>query len=203
MTELYRIAKSCTPNFALTLHTRTPVTAITSASSSSLTLPRRYIINTPRGTISCSYIIHATNAYTSHLLPHFTGPEGIIPVRGQVIALRAAVDRDELRPAGWVANESFEYWFPLPVKYDGGKEGSKKRPLVILGGGREVATAPFEVYEDDDSVINEDVSRVLKDFLPGLFEGKYEKGREPEMEWVSLPFNTICLQNPWIDGVVS
>jgi hypothetical protein len=110
-----------------------------------------------------------------------------------VIALRAAVDRDELRPAGWVANESFEYWFPLPIKYDGGKEGNKKCPLVILGGGREVATAPFEVYEDDDSVINEDVSRVLKDFLPGLFAGKYEKGREPEMEWVSLSCNTICL----------
>ena len=103
------------------------------------------------------------------------------------------MDRVELRPSGWVANEGFEYWFPLPAKYDRSKEENKNYPLVILGGGREFATSPFEVYEDDDSVINEDVSRILRDFLPGLFEGKYEKAREPEMEWVSL---SICLCNP-------
>jgi glycine/D-amino acid oxidase-like deaminating enzyme len=149
-------------------------------------MPRRYTINTPRGSISCSYIIHATNAYASHLLPHFTGPAGIIPNRGQVIALRAAVGRDKLGMAGWVANEISEYWFPMPAKYDGGKDGN---PLVILGGGREATAPRYEMYEEDDSVINEDVSRLLKDFLPNLFEGRYEKGREPEMEWVRLPID--------------
>lgn len=59
-------------------------------------------------------------------------------------------------------------------------------PLVILGGGRESASPQFELYEEDDSVINGDVSRALKDFLPNLFEGRYEKGREPEMEWVCV-----------------
>jgi len=171
------------------MHTRTPVTSITSRSpASSLVIPRRYIINTPRGGISCSYVIHATNAYASHLLPHFTGPRGIIPNRGQVIALRAAVGRDKLGMAGWVANEVFEYWSPMPAKYDGGKGENEENPLVILGGGREATAPQFELYEDDDSVINEDVSRLLKDFLPNLFEGRYEKGREPEMEWVRPPF---------------
>jgi len=56
-----------------------------------------------------------------------------------------------------------------------------------------VSTSPFEVYEDDDSVTNKDVSRALKDFLPGLFQGRYVKEREPEMEWVSLPLNDIGL----------
>jgi len=108
------------------------------------------------------------------------------------MALRAAVGRDELRTSGWIANGSFEYWFPLPAKYDGGKEGNEQSPLVVLGGGREVSTS-FEVYQDDDSMTNKDVSRALKDFLPGLFQGKYVKGREPEMEWVSSPFNDIGL----------
>lgn len=88
--------------------------------------------------------------------------------------------------AGWDANEISEYWFPMPAKYDGGKDGN---PLVILGGGREATAPRFELYEDDDSVINDDVSRLLKDFLPNLFEGRYENGREPEMEWVRLPIN--------------
>jgi len=103
-----------------------------------------------------------------------------------VIALRAAVGRDKLGMASWVANEILEYWFPMPAKYDGGNDGN---PLVILGGGSEATAPQFELYEEDDSVINEDVGRLLKDFLPNLFEGKYEKGREPEMEWVRLPID--------------
>ena len=185
VTELYKIAKSRTPSFSLNLHTRTPVTSITTSSLySSATIPRQHIVNTPRGPISCSYIIHATNAYASHLLPHFTGPKGIIPNRAQVIALRAVVNRDELGMAGWSANEGFEYWFPMSVKYDGGKDGDKKTPLVILGGGREAAAPNYEFYEDDDSVLNKDVSRALQNFLPSVFEGRYQKGRQPEMEWV-------------------
>jgi glycine/D-amino acid oxidase-like deaminating enzyme len=152
-------------------------------------MPRRHIVNTPRGSISCSYIIHATNAYASQLLPHFTGPNGIIPNRAQVVALRAAVSRDKLGMAGWSANEGFEYWFPMSAKYDGGKDETEWNPLIILGGGREVTAPHFEIYEDDDSVLNEKVSRALKDFLPSLFEGRYEKGREPEMEWVCLLFD--------------
>jgi len=110
------------------------------------------------------------------------------------IALRAAVHRDILGMAGWVANQAFEYWFPMPAKYDRGKDRDEATPLVILGGERKEIVPRFEtcedhdslINEDDDSVIKEDVSRALKDFLPHLFEGKYEKGREPEMEWVSL-----------------
>ena len=91
--------------------------------------------------------------------------------------------------AGWGANEGFEYWFPMSAKYDDGKDGEGKTPLVILGGGREATAPQFEIHQEDDSVINEDVSRVLKDFLPKWFKGKYEQGRNAEMEWVGPPFN--------------
>lgn len=86
--------------------------------------------------------------------------------------------------SGWGANQGFEYWFPRPSK--SGEGGDDENPLVILSGGRETASTQFELYEGDDSVIDKDVSRTLNEFLPNLFEGKYEKGREPEMEWVCL-----------------
>ena len=138
-------------------------------------------MNTPRGTITCSYIIHATNGYASHLLPQFTGPgpQAIIPTRGQVLALRASVPIKKLGKSAWVANDGFKYWFPRPTP-------KGENPLVILGGRREASKKPYELYVEEDSVINEDVSKALRGFLPGIFEGKFEEGREPEMEWVCL-----------------
>jgi len=192
VTELYNIARRKTSNFSLNIHTRTPVTSITPISHNSSNPSRRWTMNTPRGSISCSYIIHATNAYASHLLPHMHGPSGIIPTRGQVIALRAAATLSELSKTSWDGNEGFEYWFPRPVNKSEGT-GTEKNPLVIIGGGREAAEPPFEYYQTDDSVTNKDVGKALKDFLPDVFPGKFEKGREPEMEWVSL-FYVLALQ---------
>lgn len=112
VTKLYRLAKSRTgPGFDLTLHTYTPVTAIESAkvlssvSGSSTNATRAYTLSTPRGTIACSRVVHATNGYASHLLPFLAGPQGIVPVRGQVIATRASVGTDEIKTNGWTGNE--------------------------------------------------------------------------------------------------
>ena len=167
VTELYKIAKSCTPDFLLTLHTWTPVTSITSNSlSSSSNIPCQYFINTPHAPISCSYIIHATNAYASCLLLHFTSPQGIIPNHGQVIALQIVVHRDTLGMAEWVTNQAFKFWFPTPSKYDRGKDRDEVAPLVILGGEQKENVPQFKmcnnnslINEDDDFVIKEDVVR--------------------------------------------
>ena len=59
-------------------------------------------------------------------------------------------------------------------------------PLVIVGGGREAAAPTYETGVEDDSVTNPSVSRVLRDFLPEVFPGKYERGREFEMEWTGI-----------------
>lgn len=106
------------------------------------------------------------------------GPEGIIPIRGQVMVLRAAAPTAEITKTSWGANQGFEYWFPRPVKGD-------ENPLIILGGGREMSGPNFETYVADDSAVNEDVGKALRGFLPSLFHDRYEKGREPEMEWAS------------------
>jgi glycine/D-amino acid oxidase-like deaminating enzyme len=173
---LYKLAKEQSSNFSLNLLTQTPVTSISRVCAA----PRRWSVETPRGKISCSYVLHATNAYASHLLPHLYGPNGIIPTRGQVLAMRAAAPPDVITKCAWSSNEGFEYWFPRPMK-DG--EGT---PLVILGGARETVNPRYELYEVDDSVCNEDVGRALRKFLPCVFPGKFEKDREPEIEWVGF-----------------
>jgi hypothetical protein len=101
--------------FQLSLHTHTPVTSVTPVSAC---LAPMYDVHTPRGTIRTPLVVYATNAYTSHLLPHLTGPEGIVPVRGQVAAIRADVgyidegDAEGITRTAWkgmaaVASSSF------------------------------------------------------------------------------------------------
>lgn len=109
------------------------------------------------------------------------GPAGIVPTRGQAMALRAEVGIDELTKASWDLGLS-ESWFPRPVKGD-----SEEKPLVIIAGCRK-ASETRGYYDVDDSVVNRDVSRALREVFPPLFEGKYEREREPELEWVSCSF---------------
>lgn len=71
-----------------------------------------------------------------------------------------------------------EYWFPRPIKT------TNEKPLIILGGARGSASPAFEAYIDDDTTCNPQVGKTLRAFLPAVFEGKFEPGREPEMEWV-------------------
>lgn len=181
---LYNLAANATDNFSLSLHTRTPVTAISPSSAPS----RRWTLSTARGNISCSYVVHATNAYAAHLLPWMHGPNGIIPTRGQVVAVRANT-QNALGRTGFIGNEGFEYWFPrphpgLPLRGEDG-ENEQRGQLVILGGGREATQdGGYEFYEADDSVVNPEVGAVLRRFLPAIFPGKFDKGKEVEMEWV-------------------
>jgi len=166
-------------NFDLILHTHTPVQRITPSSDA-----YRWIVHTPRGDIKTKYIIHATNAYASHLLPHLSAPKtGIIPTRGQVAAIRASVPSPSLWSGslpGWGGNQGYEYWFARPPSSD------KERPLVILGGGRETSGPEFEYNIADDSVVNPVISKTLRAFLPAVYEGRFGKDVDAEMEWVSF-----------------
>jgi len=177
VTRLYYLAQN-SPHLDLHLFTSVPVTRISRSDSES----PRWSIKTPRGNITTTYVIHATNAYASHLLPHLAGPGGIIPTRGQVIATRASVTGEELTRVGWGGNEGFEYWFPRPLD----RTKAEERPLVILGGGREASAADFELYQTDDGSVNTDVGHILRKFLPEVFPGKYDPGKDPEMEWTGI-----------------
>ncbi|KAF8804190.1 FAD dependent oxidoreductase [Phlegmacium glaucopus] len=242
---------------------------VRTANAPAQTQQRRWKLQTPRGSISCNYVVHATNGYAAHLLPFLAGqglakddgdgdvdvhhqtsnagtdPEatsphteesqhplsqsshyifpkpkprgiyGIIPTRGQVGTVRTSVRAEDL---GWRnswdgGGGGWEYWFP---RYQGleGTNGSvvhgfetgtatrnesgaaqtesrrSKNPLIIFGGGRQNAGENMESGETDDGVLNERVSKALREFLPRWFPGKFEGGSQGEdgweMEWTGI-----------------
>ncbi|KIM32877.1 hypothetical protein M408DRAFT_326592 [Serendipita vermifera MAFF 305830] len=196
--------------FELLLHTHTTVQAVLPNQPTSAF---KWSIRTQRGTLSTNRVVYATNAYTSYLLPHLSGPGGIVPVRGQVVAIRADVgykdegwegsgDQQGLTRSGWSGNEGFEYWFPRPhpKQIDKILIKNPKRPLVILGGAREtLKDGGYGMYETDDSVLDPEASVGLRAFLGNVFPGKFPRAgedagindRDPaydgvEMEWSGI-----------------
>ncbi|KAG8999703.1 hypothetical protein FRB94_005956 [Tulasnella sp. JGI-2019a] len=159
----------------LSLHTHTPVLAVLPVSNSN----RRWAIKTPRGIVSADYVVHATNAYASHLLPHLAGPSGIVPTRGQIVTTKSAVPREQLWNNGWGGNQGYEYWFARPCP-------ASDRPLIILGGGRESSGPNFEYNIADDSSVNSKVSATLRAFLPAAFPGQFDNDTNPDMEWTGI-----------------
>ncbi|KAG9017179.1 hypothetical protein FRB90_001445 [Tulasnella sp. 427] len=162
------------PSIDLSLNTHTSVESVRPSSKGD----RAYDVVTAKGIIQADYVVHATNAYVSHLLPQFTGPEnGVVPTRGQVIATRAEISRGVLWNDNFVGNEGFEYWFPRPCP-------NSERPLIILGGGRE--SSPWETNVTDDSVLDETVGGTLRKFLPAVYPESFSKSSLPEFEWTGI-----------------
>jgi glycine/D-amino acid oxidase-like deaminating enzyme len=175
VTQLFKLAQNASEAFTLKLHTHTPVTAI--KLSLEYSNSRRWTLETSRGPVGCTHVVHATNAYASGLLPQLAGRTGIVPTRGQAIAVRAAVPARELTLSGFTASHRGDYWFVRPGS------APDERPLVILGGMRR-AEGSARGATTDDSVIDPVVGRRLREFLPEVFPGRFESGVEPEMEWV-------------------
>jgi glycine/D-amino acid oxidase-like deaminating enzyme len=180
VTRLFKLAQNASPAVSLKLHTHTPVTAIRPRPPCANGDARRWQLETPRGTVACTHVVHATNAYAPSLLPQLSAGRrtgNIVSTRGQVMSIRAAVPARELTLSGFTANFGMEYWFVRPGS------APDERPLVILGGAR-LAKGGSRGATTDDSVIDAAVGRRLREFLPEVFPGKFENGTEPEMEWV-------------------
>ncbi len=77
-TQMYLLAER---NFDLSLHTHTPVLSVNDTGRNVWSLI------TPRGSVECKYVIHATNGYAASLIPHIWDTGGIMPERGQMIAI--------------------------------------------------------------------------------------------------------------------
>ncbi|KAG8934428.1 hypothetical protein FRC01_003102 [Tulasnella sp. 417] len=178
-----------TPSIDLALHTHTPAIGVRPSGKGD----RAYDVETTKGTIRADYVVHATNAYVSHLLPQFAGPDrGVVPTRGQVIETQARVPRGELWNDNFTGNEGFEYWFPRPCP-------SSERPMIILGGGRE--SSPWETNVTDDSVVNEAVGKMLRAFLPAAYPKSFSEDTQPEFEWTGIMGYTKT-RDPFV-GLVS
>ena len=217
VTHLLRDSQSASGGVNVTLHTKTPVTSMSPAqhhpSNGESDGHPRWNLYTHRGNISCTYVVHATNGYASHLLTFLSGTDdsaqpsegynlsyyskarsrgsyGITPHRGQVGAVRASVNASGL---GWINPWGFggydsgsEYWFPRYQGTESPKNGAASRYSenpVIILGGGR------QTGISDDSVLNSTTSVVLRSFLPELYPDQFVDPNKSspdtwEKEWV-------------------
>ncbi|CAE6374645.1 unnamed protein product [Rhizoctonia solani] len=180
-TKLYQAAKgeNAKSNIRLDLFTHTPVISVEPVTADSI---HKCLIKTGRGVIKSRFVVHATNGYASHLLPHLANPlTGIVPTQGQCMAIRGSTEATK-----WPINAGrtvggYEYWIPRPAR------DTKEKVLIILGGSRK--SLPQQGHNvADDSTIDPIIARSLRDFLPKIYAGEFEE-RKVEMEWVREDFN--------------
>lgn len=152
------------------LSSQTPCTSIQTPTSSSVPL---YRVVTPRGIILTPHVVHATNAWCSHLLPPMRAK--IIGVRGTMTAQRPGA---ALSPASldggrsWVfydRHRGYDYLTQLP---------DSERELMFGGGfvqsGEE---GLLEMACFDDSTVNNGIAAHLTGVMPLLF-GPQNWGKE-------------------------
>ena len=130
-------------------------------------------MTTPRGVIETQHVVHATNAWASHLLPGMR--ERIIPLRGVVNAQtpRAGLEWAGTRAFVFYPSDSMDVLDYMTQQPMGGVAGSKyPSPLgeVMLGGGVLLSKGWIEdVGNTDDGGWNPDTGRHLAGALDGYF----------------------------------
>lgn len=148
----------------LSLVTDTPVLKVSNST-----------VHTSKGELAAKYVVHATNGYASHLLPHlsFASTGGIIPTRAQVVAIPPTSGK-HLWGMGLSAGGGYEYGHQRP---------GSEAPLYIFGGGRQFATGR-EWGVADDSRLNPEVSAFLHPYLSRVFPNSYEE--KVHSEWTGI-----------------
>ncbi|KAF8830780.1 hypothetical protein HHX47_DHR2000802 [Lentinula edodes] len=164
--------------------THTPVTAVTSTSTSlSAHDPRlstvEWIVTTPRGKVTANKVVFATNAYTATLLPEFLG--NIVPGQGQCAAIVPTPSFSGTRMMEktccyhW-GKDNFDYLIQRP------KDG-----VIILGGGKASASHPGAILgctndsgRPDDGGKQAEITEYLKgamgEYFVGWNESDYSSG---------------------------
>ncbi|KAJ7259835.1 nucleotide-binding domain-containing protein [Mycena rebaudengoi] len=173
------------PSFQLFTHT--PCTAIESPGGGA-----NYIVTTPRGTISTPHVIHATNAWSSHLLPQMRTK--IVPMRAHMTAQRPGLglgNNNSRTP--WTGSRSFvfypgtspivfDYLTQQPLSQKNGKGAlSSSDGELMFGGGAMLggeATAMKNIGIADDTDCDFEVSAYLGGALERYFSGWGHEGKD-------------------------
>ncbi|PVU86491.1 hypothetical protein BB559_006494 [Furculomyces boomerangus] len=145
-------------NAGLNLYTNTPVTKVALATReerqnlpSNVQNGNLWCVTTESGEkIYTSKVVHATNAYASHILPDYR--THIFPVRAQVLSPAAEYTNNRLFPFGLSLRHGLEY--AIQRDYPNG---------ALILGGRRTSSKSLEVDTADDSVVNPNLSRDLRE----------------------------------------
>ncbi|KKA26148.1 hypothetical protein TD95_003640 [Thielaviopsis punctulata] len=151
----------------LQIVTRCPVTELEQSSCGG------WMVTTPRGSVSASTVVLATNAYTANVHPAFH--KVVIPVRGDVVAIRAGSRVEQAitnRSMSFVYSENdFEYMVVQPASEANVSQGAQPRQTFVLGGG--LSHGPAGVLPSfgtvDDGTVNPKTQEYLSNLLPKVF----------------------------------
>lgn len=165
-------------------------------------------VHTRNGTFLARHVIHATNAYASHLLPKLK--DLIVPVRAHMTAQRPGAHFPRVsggRSWSVIYGSGFDYVTQRPSA-DGTGD-------LLVGGGwaRSPTRGADAIGVSDDSEVEPVTVRYLEGILPTLFEPNWGMGSGVDMAWSgiiavtpdTLPFvgklNPIVTERPPGKGV--
>jgi glycine/D-amino acid oxidase-like deaminating enzyme len=160
----------------LNLQTHTPILSISSSPSTSG--PQKWTALTPRGPISASKVIFATNGYTAGLLPEYAGK--IIPSKG--ICCRITTPPSSTHPPLThtyglrLRNGSSDYLIP---RHDGS---------IIVGGARATFFSDHGNWYNnvDDASLIKPAEKYFDDYMQTHFRGWEESGARVDRIWTGI-----------------
>ncbi|KAM0328053.1 hypothetical protein ACHAQA_005455 [Verticillium albo-atrum] len=167
---------------SISIETTTPVESISSGTEGPPDFP--YAIHTPRGVVHVRHVVHATNAWASHLVPGLRSK--ITGVRAHMSAQRPGDDFPNCagdRSWGVVYGDAFDYVTQRPSS-PGAPQGD-----LMLGGGfvRSLKQGVDQVglYDDGARVDALTVSH-LSGIFPAIFSPNWGKGAAVEEVWSGI-----------------
>jgi glycine/D-amino acid oxidase-like deaminating enzyme len=159
----------------LKLQTHTLITTI----SHSLSSPRKWTATTPRGTITATKIIFATNGYVSGLLPEYTSK--IVPTRGT--AFRIITPPNSKHP-------EIKYSYSLRLPNGAGEYLHARPDGSIIGGGAcaHFFPNPKSWYNvvDDSSLTDAPATYVFDNYMQEHFIGWEDSSVKVDGIWTGI-----------------
>jgi glycine/D-amino acid oxidase-like deaminating enzyme len=143
-----------------------------------------WIVNTPRGSLIGNTIIHATNGYSSALVPELRGK--IVPVKG-IVARLVPTNGPQLTESYMMRFSDYEYDYMIPRP-----DGS-----IVVGGGRRdyyYALDKWFNVSDDGSLI-EGAEDYFNGYMQRHFHGWEDCDVRTEDLWTGSEYHILCSIN--------
>lgn len=151
------------------LHANTPVTSLKSHSSGG------YLVETPRGTIHASKIVHATNAYVSNLLPEYSA--NVIPCKG--ICCHITLPEGSRPPPvkySYIVRDKEKVLDYLIPRADGS--------IIVGGASKNFRQFKYQWYDNvNDDTLIEAVRGYYDGYMQRTFKGWDDSGAAVEIIW--------------------
>ncbi|CAD6913418.1 unnamed protein product [Tilletia laevis] len=166
---------------SLKMYTHTPIERISYPDSTSQAT--HSVLHTTQGKrFRARFVVHATNAYISHLAPQLAGPKhGVVPTRAQCISALPSIPSPS--PAatattntswdkGISLHSGYEYLHQrppskVPLSPSSSAHEGEASPF-IFGGGRYLSdTMEYDI--SNDGSVHPAISHFLRSFLPSTF----------------------------------